>query len=277
LIVKVQVAPNCTDDAALLAAELPDLKARTGVQQLFTDGGYNSAAVDQVMRTEKVQLIQTAIRGRQPAVDKLGAADFTWELDADGQPVRVTCPAKQQVPVTPGRKADRFRAAFANVTCVTCPLRDRCPTKLLKRKPLRVLNFSQHAVDLALRRQRCAALLASGRNPRAAVEATVGALKHPFRHGKVPVRGRTRVHMLLLGSAVLYNVRQIHRHLTTKNAPAAAMHQNTTEVIAATPIFGRLQHYRVHLTPLFQLLLKPRSTRASDTRPVRAAWFVLEA
>jgi hypothetical protein len=112
---------------------------------------------------------------------------------------------------------------------------------------------------------------------RAAVEATVGALKHPFRHGKVPVRGRTRVHMLLLGSAVLYNVRQIHRHLTTKNAPAAAMHQNTTEVIAATPIFGRLQHYRVHLTPLFQLLLKPRSTRASDTRPVRAAWFVLEA
>jgi hypothetical protein len=38
LITQVQVAPNTTDDSALLAEALPDLKARTGVDTVFTDG-----------------------------------------------------------------------------------------------------------------------------------------------------------------------------------------------------------------------------------------------
>jgi len=43
---QVQVAPNNTDDSTLLAQALANLKARTGVETLFTDGGYGSSEND---------------------------------------------------------------------------------------------------------------------------------------------------------------------------------------------------------------------------------------
>jgi len=46
------------------AEALPDLKARTGVEMLITDGGYGSAENDLLLAEHQVALIQTAIRGR---------------------------------------------------------------------------------------------------------------------------------------------------------------------------------------------------------------------
>jgi hypothetical protein len=115
--------------------------------------------------------------------------------------------------VTAGRKEDRCRAAFDAVGCESCPFYDACLTKLLKRTPQRVLWFSHQDVELALRRQRTADMRASGQNLRAAVEATVRSIKHPFGNGKVPVRGQDRVSMVMLGSAAMSNVRRIHRYL----------------------------------------------------------------
>ena len=45
--------PISADDAAMLAEELPDLKVRTQVKQMYTDGAYNSDDVDRVMRQEE--------------------------------------------------------------------------------------------------------------------------------------------------------------------------------------------------------------------------------
>jgi hypothetical protein len=42
---------------------LEDLKARTGVETLLTDGGYGSAQNDKFLAEHQVTLIQTAIRG----------------------------------------------------------------------------------------------------------------------------------------------------------------------------------------------------------------------
>jgi hypothetical protein len=216
LIVKVQTEPNNTDDGAMLNEALPDLKERTGVKEMHTDGGYNSPAVDETMRQQDVEQVQSAIRGRKPAADKLGLDDFGWETKADGQPQDVTCPHGQRVAVTPGRKPHRYRAAFDELSCETCPFYDSCPTQPLKRTPERVLRCSQHDVDVALRRQRTADVRASGQNLRTAVEATVRSVKHPFGNGKVPVRGQPRVSMVMVESAAMSNVRRIHRHLTAQ-------------------------------------------------------------
>jgi hypothetical protein len=78
LIVKVQTEANDTDDAAMLAEALPGLKARTSLNEMHTDGGYNSPEVDEAMQEQRVQQIQTAIRGRQPAEEKLGLEDMAW-------------------------------------------------------------------------------------------------------------------------------------------------------------------------------------------------------
>jgi hypothetical protein len=228
LIVKVQTEPNNTDDAAMLDEALPGLKERTDVDQIHTDGAYNSAKVDQSMREQRVEQVQSAIRGRKPSEEKLGLEDFDWETGDDGQPQNVTCPHEQGVVVEPGRKQGRYRASFDASDCETCPFCDQCPSYPLKRTPERVLRFSQQEVDLAservlrfsqqevdlaLRRQRSTDARARGQNLRAAVEATVRSVKHPFGNGKVPVRGKSRVSMVVIGSAAMSNVRRIHRYL----------------------------------------------------------------
>jgi hypothetical protein len=213
LIVKVQTEANNTDDAAMLNEALPDLKERTAVEQMNTDGGYNSPDVDKRMRELGVEQVQSAIRGRKPSEEKLGREDFGWELDDDGTPQTVTCPNGQQAEVTAGRKDDRCRAAFDAVGCESCSFHDSCLTQLLKRTPQRALWFSHQDVEVALRRQRTADMRASGQNLRAAVEATVRSIKHPFGNDKVPVRGQDRVSMVMLGSAAMSNVRRIHRYL----------------------------------------------------------------
>ena len=222
LIVKVQVESNNTDDAAMLDEALPELKARLDVDEMWNDGGYNSPDVDETMRQEGVEQIQTAIRGRQPGAERLGLADFAWETNADGKPQRVHCPHGQPGAIFPGRKKGRYRVAFAAPDCADCPFRDRCPSKPLKRKSARVLRISQRQVDVAQRRRRSAQALANGRNLRSAVEATVRSVKHPFRNGKVPVRGKARVSIVLVGSAAMGNIRRIFRYQRDPNNKSKA-------------------------------------------------------
>jgi hypothetical protein len=216
LIAKVQTEPNNTDDAVMLNKALPGLKERTDVDEMHTDGGYNSPDVDRTMRELGIEQIQTAIRGRKPSFEKLNLDAFAWELDDDGRPGAVTCPHGQRAEVTPGRKEDRYRAAFEAAGCEGCPCLDSCRSEPLKYTPECVLRFSQQDIDLALRRQRSAEARASGQNLRPAVEATVRSVKHPFDDGKVPVRGQPRVSMVVLASAAMSNLRRIQRYLVEK-------------------------------------------------------------
>jgi hypothetical protein len=212
LIVKVQTEPNNTDDAQMLAEALPELKRRTDLDQMNTDGGYNSPEVDQLMRDQQVEHVQTAIRGRKPAEDKFSLAHCQWEIDPDtGQPITVTAPNGPPAQVEPGRKPGRFIARFHTELCSDQTLTQE-PTSSLEPKPPPVLYFSQQQVDLALRRQRCTQARASGKNPRAAVEATVAAIKRPFGNDKVPVRAKFRVSIMMIGSAAMVNLRRIWRH-----------------------------------------------------------------
>jgi len=91
LITMVQVAPNTTDDEQFLVEGLPELKERTDVEALWTDGGYTGPDAEEVLRQEQVEHIPTNLRGRRTAPDRLGLETFSWEIDADGTPVTVTC------------------------------------------------------------------------------------------------------------------------------------------------------------------------------------------
>jgi hypothetical protein len=85
LIVKVQTASNSTDDAALLNEVVPNLVARTAVDELHTDGGYNSADVDATLTANRIEQFQTAIRGAQATTDHLRVSDFVFSPDAEGR------------------------------------------------------------------------------------------------------------------------------------------------------------------------------------------------
>ena len=76
LITKVQTAPNQVEDVTLMIEAMPDLKKRTEIEIIYTDGGYGSPEADQILQDNSVEQIQTAIRGCTPSTEKINLADF---------------------------------------------------------------------------------------------------------------------------------------------------------------------------------------------------------
>jgi len=216
LVTKVQVAANHTDDAELLVEALPNLKERTDLDTLYTDGGYGSPDADKTLQTNQVEQIQTAIRGRIPNNEKLNLADFEIKQTEKGIPTRITCPQGQSTAVHTSSQKKAYVAHFEDEVCLTCPLFPKCPVQRGKRDLRFHLRFDQKQINMSERRQRSLIHQEEGRNLRAAVEATVRQVKHPFPASKLPVRGKFRVSCMVIGSTVITNVRRIQRYLEAK-------------------------------------------------------------
>jgi hypothetical protein len=248
LITKVQTAPNSTDDSQLLAEALPNLKERTGLETIYTDGGHGGPVADVTLQEQHVEQIQTAIRGRSPDPDKLHLADFAIKLNENGKPVKITCPKEQTVPVQTSSQQKAFVAHFAAAVCLTCPLVGKCPTQPGKRDPRHHLRFTQAEAHASERRRRSQEQQKEGRNLRAAVEATVRSVKHPFPAGKLPVRGKYRVACMLIGSAAVANIRRIQRFLEAKikQEKTAQSDQNCAPQTVAASIFGAVRAFLAH-------------------------------
>jgi len=211
LVTDIQVAPNNVDDTQLLEESLPNLVERTGLNTLFTDGGYGSPDTDKAMKG-KVQQIQTAIRGRKPSEDKLHLSDFEIKHTDEGIPTRITCPNQQTVGVHSTKQGKGFVAHFDRGICQICSYSEICPAKPGKRDPDWHLRFNQKEMFVSQRRRLSQQYLEEGKNPRAAVESTVRQIKHPFPASKLPVRGQFRVACMMVGSAIMTNVRRIQHY-----------------------------------------------------------------
>ena len=218
LITKVQVAPNNVDDSQLLAEALPNLQERTDLDTLITDGGFGGEASDTALDGQDVKLIQTAIRGPKPDSHSFHLADFEVLFDPQDTPTNITCPYGQMVPITPGRTTG-LQARFDPEICAACPfhLEGRCQAQPQKRDRRYLLAFTPKQVRAAQRRKDFLEHQDHGQNLRAAVESTVRSVKHPFRAGKLSVRGQFRVTCLMIASAIHVNVRRICRFLTDQN------------------------------------------------------------
>ncbi|MCJ7583207.1 MAG: transposase [Anaerolineales bacterium] len=232
LITKIQTAPNATDDSQLLAEALPDLKQRTELETIYTDGGHGGPAADAVLQEQQVEHIQTAIRGRIPNPEKLHLADFTIKFNEDSKPVKITCPQGQTETVHSSSHKKAFVAHFTAEVCQTCPLADQCPARPSSRDPRHHFRFTSVEAHASERRRHSQEQRKDGCNLRAAVEATVRSLKHPFPAGKLPVRGKFRVACLLIGSAAVSNVRRIQRYLPSRCCAQAKSKVETAQQVA---------------------------------------------
>jgi len=213
LITQVQVAPNHTEDAALLVEALPNLQARTELETLYTDGGYGSADADQALQDNQVELVQTAIRGREPSTEKLNLADFEIKQSQRGAPTQIICPGQQNVAIQQSNQKKGYVAHFEAEACQGCPFFQKCPAQKGKRDERWHLRFTQEQARMSQRRRKSRLHQKEGRNLRAAIEATICSLKRPFPASKLPVRGRFRVTCMMIGSALMSNIRRIKRYL----------------------------------------------------------------
>jgi hypothetical protein len=217
LITKVQVASNNVDDPKLLLEALPDLLKRTGLNTLYTDGGFGSPDVDLAMSTHRIEHIPTGIRGPKANPEKLSLADFEFDMIGADPPTQIRCPQGQAVKVQLTQSKSACAADFDLRICSQCPFgqNEQCLTYKPVRKSVlfRHLNIALSDARLAKRRQRVRAVLKEEHNLRAAIEATCRTIKCRFPQGKFPVRGLFRMTCMLVGSAALNNVRQINRYL----------------------------------------------------------------
>ncbi|RPI66308.1 MAG: hypothetical protein EHM38_10315, partial [Geobacteraceae bacterium] len=195
LITKVQVASNNSDDDQFLAEALLNLKERSELDEMYTDGGYGGKQSDPVLAEQVVTLIQSAIRGRNPDPDKPHLADFDIQLGEGGKPSQVTCPAGQKVPVHTTHQQKSYVACFELSVCQGCPLlkENKCLAQTSKRDGRYRLRFTQAQAQASQRRRRSQENKHRAGNLRAAVEATVRSVKLPFPEAQLPVRGKFRV------------------------------------------------------------------------------------
>jgi hypothetical protein len=130
-VTKVQVAPNHTANSHLLAEALPDLKQRTDLDKLYTDGGHGGRDADVVLQEQQVTQIQTALRGKRPNQKKLSLSDFVIKLNKAGKPVQITCPQQQPYP---GKRDARHHLRFRLVRAYSAQRRRQSLEK--KKEPI---------------------------------------------------------------------------------------------------------------------------------------------
>lgn len=218
LITKVQVASNNTDDDQFLAEALPNLKARSELDEMYTDGGYGGKQSDPVLAEQGVTFIQSAIRGRNPDPGKPHLADFDIHFGEGGKPSQVSCPAGQKVLVHSTHQQKSYVACFDLTVCQACPLlkENKCLAQAGKHDARYRLRFTQVEAQSAQRRRRSQENKHRAGNLRSAVEATVRSVKLPFPEAQLSVRGKFRVACMLIGSAAVANVRRIQRYLQAR-------------------------------------------------------------
>jgi len=204
LITDVAVAPNTTDDAAILAGRAPIMEARTpALTELHVDGGYGSDAAEQALSSADIALIQTAIKGPDAAV----RIDIC-STDSEQEGYRVRCP-RQSVVAT--RTPKRWKAEFDKSMCGGCPLAAQCPTT--QGKAARRFYFSSADAARHARWRRWEALPEERKKLRPNVEATVREMKGAMEAGKLPVRGAFGAHCHGLLRAIGVNLGRIARYL----------------------------------------------------------------
>jgi len=189
---------------------LEDLNARTGVETLFTDGGYGRAQNDEFLAAHQVTLLQTAIRGRPQDPERLHLEDFQVQMNASNEPEQRTCPQGKTGQVQ-ASSAGAGWIAVVGAGCATCDVQHRCPVATKKRVGTWALPFKRKNLQRAERRRRLRQHQESGRNLRAAVECTIRSITHGVAGGTALARGLFRIPWMVGGAAAAVTMRRLHR------------------------------------------------------------------
>lgn len=188
LLTDISLHTNNTPDETILVERIPDLKERTGLDQLITDGGYSGEKAESACQQESVTLVPTEVKGRKLAEDEIALVQFKIEANQV-----ITCPAGQS-PLNQIYKPEKEHhiVHFAAAICNVCAQRENCLAHSGKRFFSLIYNDRQ----LLLSRRREQLGEESYRilcNLRPAVEGTISQFKRKTRNGKLRIRLNNRI------------------------------------------------------------------------------------
>lgn len=202
LVTDIAVNKNNIDDSRILEKRIDEIIEKTpDLNELHTDGGYGSEAVDTKMEENDINLVTTAVRGRESKVTKT----ITQNPDNEKE-YTVECP-EQEVKSVPTNK--RNKAIFDTNKCSSCPLKEEC--NILKNKGIYYFTHSDYLKNK--RNNNIDKIPKERQKIRPNVEATMKEFKAKTKAGKLKVRGIFKTSLFAFAMGISINFGRIYRLL----------------------------------------------------------------
>lgn len=209
VVTDFQVEPNITSDIEMAEKALPDLVNKTGLKELYTDGGYYGEDVVNKAQELGVEVHYTDMTGKKPSGTRLPYNAFRIK---ENKKIEL-CP-ENHAPLRFGfnPKNGLLNAHFNREICEQCPQKELCPVKFQKKDT--VLYVSQKALIAEDTRHKMQQPdeLKTNTSKRAAIEGTNSALKRSRGAGKLNVRGLAKCQLVMGLKLIAHNFHQIVRY-----------------------------------------------------------------
>jgi len=250
LLTDVSVYTNNTADDTILTERIQQIKVRTRVEQMITDGGYSGEKAESACQQESVILIPTEVKGRKLAVDAISLAQFNFEAN-----LLITCPAGQS-PLAQKHKQEKGRhiVHFAKEICTSCPQVKHCLVRSGKKSFSLIYNDRQ--LLLSRRRQQLgeeAYRILCRLRP--AVEGTVSQFKRRTRDGKLRIRLINRIRNSAILMAIGVNFGRLWEYYR-KNQSAKATLLANSNILLMCSVLKRLKKLKIsEIIPIQPVIL----------------------
>jgi len=203
LITDTSVYPNMVADDVILTERIPEIKERTAVKEMITDGNYSGEKSEQACSKENVVLIPTEVKGRKLSSDKLSLTEFHF----DGNTI-TACPEGHSPIGTKQCEDGHYIVYFAREHCAGCSRRTNCLIRFGKLRCSLIYNDRQ--VILSHRRQQLGEEIYHKKCLlRPAIEGTISQFKRLMHHGKLPIRNIGRIRNAIVLMAIGINFRRL--------------------------------------------------------------------
>ena len=205
LINDVAIAPCNKDDSTIRNERIGPIKKKTpDLQEIHTDGGYGSEAIDQTMEQEKILHVTTAVKGRESQVQKT-----IEKLREDSGNYKVSC-SFQTVESTPTKKKNK--AVFDIQICNNCKLKDQCGIYKQNGR----FYFTHEDYLKNQRNRNIDKIPPERRKIRPNVEATIREFTIKAPGDKLKVRGMFKASLFAFAVAIGINFGRIYRYVRAK-------------------------------------------------------------
>ena len=207
VITMVETIKNNEDDGISLAPKLDGLQAETALETLITDGGYHSTELIEEAEELEVELVTTAIRGRQSGQKTITTEAFSF----NDKGLIEKCPAGKN-PVKQILKDGILTASFDKRECFVCTLRDICLAYISEKQCRLVIDSNRRWLDKrstseASERQKTLCRM------RPAVEGLMEKMKPRYLKGRTMFRFLPRVRNRMVLRAIGLNFRRYLAYL----------------------------------------------------------------
>ncbi len=198
--------PNVKSDVEMLEDRLPEIKERTGVEDIYADGGYYGEDALVVAEKNGVDLHFTNMTGNEGASEKVSVTEFEIE---DMKTVKL-CPGNH-APFRTSYNEEKgtLTAYFSLADCGQCLFKDRC--RVTFNKTNAVLRVERKSILSAQEREKlgCKEARRENTSKRAAIEGTISATKRGQGAGRLRVRGLVKCSLNAGLKIIARNIRQL--------------------------------------------------------------------